>query len=213
MDQSQDDDLYLFNGGTYNATATSLNGQLFDEFLPGTPITKPTSSNNAGYLDPSQLNNPQEPLVKTENTLDNAQFPQEYRSGSASSSSQGSSSNSPHLHNRNMSIDSNNPNAILNKPTTNWSSGIGGLQVPLGEEVTNDSNMAGFEQPFPVNPDFEASNQQMASDFDFETAASTPSGIGSDPAKMIFPMTMQSVRSTPNFASLGALKTHPQVIP
>ena len=38
-----------------------------------------------------------------------------------------------------------------------------------------DTDMTGFD------PDFEASNQQMASDFDFETAASTPSGFDTAP--------------------------------
>jgi hypothetical protein len=48
--------------------------------------------------------------------------------------------------------------------------------MPTNEHFGEDASMTGFDQ------DYEASNKQMASDFDFETAASTPSGF--NPAAM-----------------------------
>lgn len=210
MDHSQDEDLYLFNGA-FNPGATPLNAQLFDDLIPASPATQFATNNDAGYLDPSSLNNTQDSSLKTDNSLRAPHFPQQYRSGSATSSSQGSSSNSPQLHHRNMSMDSNNADNILNKAATDWSSSTQGVSLPSGRDISSDPNVPRFDQTFSVNPDFEASNRQMASDFDFDTAASTPSGLDTTRPNLVIPMNGQTVRSTHNFGSFSAMKINPQV--
>ena len=161
MDSTQDEDMYLLDS-SFGQTPATFPGQAFDEFLAdGTP--RPTGSSSAAFLNPDDLAAKQSPVpantsrttIKQENLV-----PQ---SGSNSPSPH-SSTNSPRA--RAPPVSSTDA-----RQHGNWQSGINGLPMPSGEELFGNTDMTGLE-------DFEASNQQMASDFDFETAASTPSGFG-----------------------------------
>ena len=174
----QDQDFYLLNG-TYGDDPNPLNAQIFDDFTNASPNISGDSDTHGGFLNPSKLERPQDSNVKSESSFSQAQFQHQYRSGSASSSSPGSSTDSPKYPTefRNRSMDSNNTEAVMNKQRTNWASGVTGIPVSSGDDLVGDSNMAGLDQNYSIGSDFEASNQQMATDFDFETAGSTPSGF------------------------------------
>lgn len=210
MEQSQDDDIYLLNG-TYNAAVNPLNAQLFDDFLPGSSMEQPMAGGHTEYLDPGTLTNSRESNIKTEENPNTRQYSHQYRSGSATSSSQGSSSNSPQLHHRNVSAESNNVGAILDEAASNWPGGAPGISLVPRQRISDDPISSRFDQTFSGNSDFEASNQQMATDFDFDTAASTPSGLDNPRPNIVNPRNGQAARQTPNFGNFGALKNNPQV--
>ncbi len=166
MATAHDDDMYLFQTGL--GQTPSFAGQDFDAFL-GTPVPDVDPSNvSAGFLNPNDL------AIKRKSESfsprpQNGAFVSGSR-GSASGSSS-TSSESPADHRRNRSAPSTaSPPAHTTVPGT-WGSGINGFSMPANEQLFGDTPMAGMDQ------DFESSNQEMASAFDFETAASTPSGF------------------------------------
>lgn len=159
--------MYLFQSGLDQTPAFA--GQDFDAFLASPAPEVDHSATTTGFLNPSDLSIKQEgdgPSPLPTNTA----FARASR-GSASGSSS-SSSNSPVDHGRNMSAASTaSPPPAHNSMQGAWGSGINGFSISSNEQLFEDTSMVGMDQ------DFEASNQQMASDFDFDTAASTPSGF------------------------------------
>jgi hypothetical protein len=121
----------------------------FDEFL-NDPEADPA---NDVLINPSDL-------VKKESTDSPAfNLQQEHRNSSSSSSDESLQ------HHRNNSQASAASSAFMN-----WGTGVNGISMPT-QQMFGDSPMGGLDN------DYEASNRQMASDFDFDTAASTPSGF------------------------------------
>lgn len=161
--------MYLF-GGVYTPNPPPFAGSSFDDLLPDTPVKGGGDTASTEFLNPIDL------AVKQEESAPPGFPPATYikkpPSPSASSgSSQGSSSSSTKRHSRYASEKLTASPSAHPTPTGAWSTGINGLKMPSGENMFTDTDMSGLDA------DFEASNQQMASDFDFETAASTPSGF------------------------------------
>ncbi|KIW93001.1 uncharacterized protein Z519_06850 [Cladophialophora bantiana CBS 173.52] len=166
MASAQDDDMYLFQTGLGQTPAFA--GQDFDAFLETPAPDDDQSASHAGFLNPNDL------TIKRETDSfspvpPNDAFARASR-GSASGSSS-SSSESPTDHTRHMSAASTASPSAHDTIQSTWGSGINGFSISSGDHLFEDTAMAGLDQ------DFEASNQQMASDFDFDTAASTPSGF------------------------------------
>ncbi|RMZ75129.1 hypothetical protein DV737_g5455, partial [Chaetothyriales sp. CBS 132003] len=169
MATTQEDDMYLFNAGL-DQTPNAFSAQDFDPFLESSADqdTEPAAADSFFNL-PDLIKQEQQCTSPADLAL---KFPQLHR-GSDSSSSSAESGN---FHNRNRSEVSATSSAMAGQEK-NWGSGINGLTMPATEQFFDDSTMTGIDQ------DFEASNKQMASDFDFDTAASTPSGF--DAAAMV----------------------------
>ncbi|RMD43217.1 hypothetical protein DV735_g1972, partial [Chaetothyriales sp. CBS 134920] len=182
MATAQEDDMYLFNA-SLDQTPNAFAAADFDPFLESG-----VDQDNEVTAD-SFFNLPD--LVKQEQQANSPadiahKFPPLHR-GSGSSSSSAASGN---LHNRNHSEISVTSSALAGQDKT-WGSGINGMTMPATQQFFDDSTMTGIDQ------DFEASNKQMASDFDFDTAASTPSGFDANIATMASKHTsMQPFQST-----------------
>ena len=158
--------MYLFQTGL--GQTPSFAGQDFDAFLE-TPVPNAEQTNlSGGFLDPNDLTIKREFESISPPSHDSA-FAQGPR-GSASGSST-SSSDSAGDHKRNMSAASTASPQAHDVAQGAWGSGINGYSMPSNEQLFGDTTMAGMDA------DFEASNQEMDSAFDFETAASTPSGF------------------------------------
>ncbi|KIW39054.1 uncharacterized protein PV06_08868 [Exophiala oligosperma] len=166
MASTQDEDMYLFGGGLEQTPAFA--GQEFDTFLTSTESDPDDSTiMTAGYLNPNDLSikreyNDYSPMPDGTSF---SRFPRGSGSGSSNSSSA-----SPVDQQRDTSAPSTASPPAHNPVQGAWGSGINGFSIS-NEHGFDDAAMADIDQ------DFEASNQQMASDFDFETAASTPSGF------------------------------------
>ncbi|OAP57851.1 hypothetical protein AYL99_08589 [Fonsecaea erecta] len=166
MASAQDDDMYLFQAGIDQTPAFA--GQDFDAFLETPAPELDRSASPPAFLNPNDLTIKREadsfsPLPH------NDAFARASR-GSASGSSS-SSSEDPADRTRQMSAPSTASPPAHDTIQGTWGSGINGFSISSDEPLFEDTTMAGLDQ------DFEASNQQMASDFDFDTAASTPSGF------------------------------------
>jgi hypothetical protein len=195
MASTQDEDMYLFQGAALDQTPAFAD-QDFDHFLasPAPDVGQP-SATTAGYLNPNDLS------IKRETTgysplPAHAAFERSSR-GSASGSSS-SSSDSPFDDKRQLSAASTASPPPQNTTQGTWGSGINGFSISAHEQMYEDASMAGADE------DFEASNQQMASDFDFETAASTPSGFAATNGNAIKGSTMsQPFARQNNFGAMG----------
>jgi IPT/TIG domain/Ankyrin repeats (many copies) len=190
MESTQDDDMYLFDS-SFGQTHAAFPGQAFDDFLAGgTP--RPTGSTSATFMNPDDLAAKQSPATTDTSRTTIKQENPVSQSGSDSSSAH-SSTNSPSVQAQPV------PGTDARQPG-NWQSGINGLTMPSGEELFGNTDMTGLE-------DYEASNQQMASDFDFETAASTPSAFVSSNLSNTGPATAAApFRTSVSFNSLAQLK-------
>ena len=203
MDASQDD-MYLFN-----SSAAAFPGSAFDEFLPDTPAKGEDSS---AFLNPDELNVKQEPGTPSAASKSTARKAKAQEASASASSSQ--TMTTPQLQNRNFSL------ASTTSPSTTagWSTGINGFSMPAGsaDEMFADTDMTGVSG---LDADFEASNTQMASDFDFDTAASTPSAFANatlaPPVGPIMTTTsgMRNFRGSVNFTGLPNLKGTSPLLP
>lgn len=174
MASTQDEDMYLFGGSLSQAPVFA--GQDFDAFLNSPAPDGDISTANAGYLNPNDLSIKRE-LHDYSPRPDSTSFARSPR-GSASGSST-SSSESPPDQKRNMSAASTASPPAGDSARGGWSSGINGYSISSNEQMFEDAPMAGVDQ------DFETSNQEMDSAFDFETAASTPSGFDASSANVM----------------------------
>ncbi|EXJ61082.1 hypothetical protein A1O7_05235 [Cladophialophora yegresii CBS 114405] len=189
MATAHDEDMYLFQ-------TPSFAGQDFDAFL-GTPAPDVDQTGlPAGFLNPNDLTIKRESESFSPPAHDGA-FVRGSR-GSASGSSS-TSSDSPAEDERNMSAPSTASPPPHDTIQGSWGSGINGFSISANEQLFEDASMAGMDQ------DFEVSNQQMASAFDFETAASTPSGLemmNKAPSTRT-PLVNQPFGRPPNFSGYG----------
>lgn len=165
MASTQDDDMYLFQGGLDQTQ--SFAGQDFDTFLTSPAADATLQNGNPVFLNPNDLSVKREADDSTAFSTNSAFSRSPRGSGSGSSSS---SSDSPNYWANNTKESTASPRAQDNAQAA-WGSGINGFSMPSNEQMFEDASMAGMD------PDYETSNQQMASDFDFDTAASTPSGF------------------------------------
>ncbi|KAK5095373.1 SPT3 Dosage dependent suppressor of Ty-induced promoter mutations-like protein [Exophiala xenobiotica] len=159
MANEQDDDMYLFNGDM-GQTPNAFTGQTFDSFLDATAAQNDDAM-NLEFLNPGDL------VIKKEHTTSPKTHPTYARTPTSSTSSSNSSDFPPH-HNRNVSTATTTSPAMSKSGT--WGTGINGMPMPMHEQYLENGSMSGMDQDL---------DQQMASAFDFETAASTPSGFDS----------------------------------
>ncbi|RMZ91184.1 hypothetical protein DV736_g1578, partial [Chaetothyriales sp. CBS 134916] len=187
MATTQEDDMYLFNAGL-DQTPNAFSAQDFDLFLESSADQDNEPAADTLFNLPDLIKQEQQPNSPADLAL---KFPQLHRG----SDSSGSSAESGDFHNRNHSGVSATSSAMAGQEK-NWGSGINGLTMPATEPFFDDSTMTGIEQ------DFEASNKQMASDFDFDTAASTPSGFDATTmaAKSNRMQPLQSTAKIPRFS-------------
>lgn len=158
MANIQDDDMYLFQGDI-GQTPNSFAGQTFDTFLDAAAGAQDEDAMNTDFLDPDDLN------IKKEYTASPRVDPA-FTRASTSSASSSSSSDSPLQHNRNIST-ATTTSPMMNKNDV-WDTGINGMSIPMNEQYYENESMSGMDQEL---------EQQMANAFDFDTAASTPSGF------------------------------------
>lgn len=163
--------MYLFQSG-FAETPAPFPGQAFDDFLSSSVKTPAAASPE--FLNPSELSIKPESQDEQTIRLDSMAARTARSPPSSDGSTRSSSSDDANTsHNRNISAASGiAPAATQLRDPSLWNtSGINGLSMPSGDDMFTDASMNG------IDSDFEASNEQMASDFDFETAASTPSGF------------------------------------
>ena len=186
MASTQDDDMYLFQSGL-DLPNPGFAGQDFDTFLTG--------ADQGQDAPPDTFLNPND-LVKKEDDSPvggSLRFSESHRGSDTSSSSEEAFK----YHDRNNSEVSASSSAFAQAQKA-WGSGINGFSMPSAAQTPEDASMTGLEQ------DYEVSNQQMASDFDFETAASTPSGY--NPANAKSAGAVQPLRRTMNTAQFGQVR-------
>jgi len=159
MANEQDDDMYLFNGDM-GQTPNAFAGQTFDSFLDAS-AAQTDDTMNTEFLNPGDL------VVKKEYTTSPGAHPTYARTPTSSTSSSDTSGSPPH-HNRNVSTATTTSPAMSKNGM--WGTGINGMSMPMNEQYFENGSMSGMDQDL---------DQQMASAFDFETAASTPSGFDS----------------------------------
>lgn len=153
MAADQDDDMYLFQGDS-----GSYAGQTFDSFLDVAPGQNDDAM-NTDFLTPDDL------TIKKEYAASPRVNPS-FTRASTSSASSSSSSDSPSHHHRNVSTATTTSPALSKNDL--WDTGINGMSMPMNEQYFHEAS--GMDHDL---------DQQMASAFDFETAASTPSGFDS----------------------------------
>ncbi len=194
MEGTQDEDMYLFDS-SFGQPPIAFPGQAFDDFLSGgTP--RPVGSSSAVFMNAGELAASQSPTNTNTSRTTVKQEKGASPSGSDSSSAR-SSTNSPRMQAQRASSTTASTDA---RQAGNWQSGINGLTMPSGDEIFGTTDMTGLE-------DYEASNQQMASDFDFDTAASTPSGFGNTTlSNSRAPTLTAPFRTSVSFNSLAQLK-------
>ena len=194
MDSTQDDDMYLFDS-SLGQTPAAFPGQAFDEFLAGgTP--RPSGSSSAAFINPEDFAAKQSPSTTNTSRAILKQEKGVPQSGSASSSAD-SLTNANSVRAQKMSTTGTLSDVGR---SGNWQSGINGLTMPSGDELFNNTGLTGLE-------DYEASNQQMASDFDFDTAASTPSGFANSTLSPTRPSAgLAPFRTSVSFSSLAQLR-------
>lgn len=187
MAASHDDDMYLFQG-SYEQTP-GYPGQAFDDFLETSPTA---GDSNSTFLNPNDL------TIKKEGG-ENLQGIDTHKPTSSPPSSSGSSRSSSSIpakrHLRDVSEASTASQTGVPSRSGAWRSGINGLTMPSNDDLFPDTDMSGFEE------DFIASNEQMASDFDFDTAASTPSGLDAAPFSLRAKSNTQPFSGSTGFAS------------
>ncbi|KAK5070829.1 SPT3 Dosage dependent suppressor of Ty-induced promoter mutations-like protein [Lithohypha guttulata] len=189
MANEQDDDMYLFQGDMVQ-TPGAFAGDSFDAFLDASSTAQNDDMMNTDFL------NPEEFAVKREST--SPRVDPTYTRASTSSASSSSSSDSPLHHNRNVSTTTTASPAMSKNEI--WSTGINGMSVPMNDQYYENG----------MDPDLD---QQMASAFDFDTAASTPSGL--DAASMQNTRAFAPpprIRRTANIMSMGSARhTSPRI--
>lgn len=199
MDGTQDDDMYLFQSG-FTETPAPFPGQAFDDFLVNTPSAKTPAEISPAFLNPNELSIKRESQEEQTVRLDSMAARTARSPPSSDGSTRSSSSDDAKFnHNRNISTASGvSPHITQGEDQSMWNtSGIEGLSMPTGDEMFTDSNMTGLDN------DFEASNEQMASDFDFETAASTPSGFDAASLQQTKSAPGMQVFRRTNFSAMG----------
>ena len=192
MANTHEDDMYLFQSVDPSANGFGA-GSDFDTFLEN-PISPEQDNLQGGFLNPNDLIK-QEQDVNSPNDA-SLRFATSHRGSDSSSSS----SEAYNYHNRNNSGISTSSSALA-AGQGSWGTGINGYSMPAGGEFLGDTPMEG------ISEDVEAVNQQMASDFDFETAASTPSGYDPDAASSKKGSAVKPLKRTANFGQFPPTRT------
>src|SRR2546423_2089638 len=170
MANNGDEDMYLFNSGL-SPNGAPYAGATFDELLPDTPSSRGESTASTAFFNPHDLAIKRESDAQAGATSTIHPIKDGSSSASDGSSKESSSSSTRHQ-NRYAPENFIASPSVRGTTTDDWGTGISGLKMPSNDEMFGDTEMSGLVA------DFEVSNQQMASDFDFDTAASTPSGYG-----------------------------------
>ncbi|EHY61323.1 SPT3 Dosage dependent suppressor of Ty-induced promoter mutations-like protein [Exophiala dermatitidis] len=167
MASMQDEDMYLFSGNLDHTSTYA--GQDFESFLASPAPEADSSTSSIGFLNPSDLSIKREADAFTP-LHGSAAFVRSSRGSGSGSSSSSADSGEDQKGNISAASTASPPahNASMHGA---WGSGINGFSISSNEPLFEHASVVAFD------PDFEVSNKQMASDFDFETAASTPSGF------------------------------------
>lgn len=176
MDNIMDDrDTLCFDPSVLNASTPSLGRDFEDLFFR--PSSAPQLSDAMSCLSPSEMPN------KSENDVPPAgSTPSDTRSDSPEDSSHSSSMDSPTGHLRNASLASNHSglfspdSTITERYIPSWPNAD---QFSLGEGAFfgQDNGNFSVRDDSTVEHDVESSNKAMASAFDFDSAASSPSPL------------------------------------
>jgi hypothetical protein len=159
--------MYLFNAGL-SPNGAPYAGATFDDLLPDTPASRGSTASTA-FLNPHDLAIKRESDARVDSTPTTQRKMAGSPSASDGSSHESSSSSTKHPSGYASENYTTSP-SVHGTTTDDWGTGISGLKMPTSDDMFGDTEMSGLDA------DFEVSNQQMASDFDFDTAASTPSG-------------------------------------
>lgn len=180
MADMHDEEGTFFFESTMTNTSPIFPGQAFDDLFPDTPATNGVNMASPAYLNPTELS------FKNQAQLQTVALPTKPRATSSRSpadspetSSQSSSSGSSTHHDPSFSNNPVVPDAYNGSSTSSgagWGSGVQGYSMPAEDAFFPDTDMTS------MGTDFETGNEQMASAFDFDTAASTPSGFGNSAA-------------------------------
>jgi hypothetical protein len=197
MANNGDDDMYLFNAGL-SPSGIPYAGATFDELLPDTPASRGSTASTA-FLNPHDLAFKRESDAQANLTPSGRRKKDGSPSASDGSSQESSSSSTKHNSRYASGNFSVSPSA-RGTTTDDWGTGISGLKMPSGDDIFGDTEMSGLDA------DFEVSNQQMASDFDFDTAASTPSGYEGMKAARLKPA--PAVQSFRNAQTINPQRTN-----
>ena len=188
MVNNGDEDMYLFNPGL-SPNGAPYAGETFDDLLPPDTPASRGSTVSTSFFSPPDLAIKRESDVQGE-SMTTAQVQKAGSPSASDGSSQESSSSSTKNRSRYASGKYTASPSARGTTTDGWSTGISGLKMPSNEDMFGDTEMSSLDA------DFEVSNQQMASDFDFDTAASTPSGYGDTKlSKLKSAATAQSFRN------------------
>lgn len=176
MDNIMDDrDTLCFDPSVLNASTPSLSRDFEDMFFR--PSSAPQLSDAMSCLSPSEMPN------KSQNDVPPAgSTPSDTRSDSPEDSSHSSSMDSPTGHLRNASLASNH-SGLFSPDSTATERYIPGWpnadQLSLGDEGAFLGQESGglLTRDDSMEHDVESSNKAMASAFDFDSAASSPSPL------------------------------------
>ena len=196
MEINQDEDMYLFDS-SFGQTPITFPGQAFDDFIAGgTP--RPTGSSPASFINPDDFGKQSVANTKPSRTTS------KHEGGAQSALGSSNAASSPIARRIQTQRALGTSNA---REMGNWQSGINGLTMASREGLFTATDTSRLE-------DYEASNQQMASDFDFDIAASTPSGFGSSTlASTRAPTTTAPFRNCVSFSSLAQLRNSSPRLP
>ena len=175
-------------------------GQDFDDLFSHPTSSRTVTEQGSTCLSPSELSvkrpyQEQQDALRPPNIV-KSDSPAE----SPDNSSRSSSSESPRNHLRNPSVSSStsavhseNHMMPFGYTSEDWvNSDLGSVKE---ESLFNfDPSLPNVEVPFPTEPDLESSNKAMDAAFDFESAASTPSPLRTEPAPQLNHQTKAKAR-------------------
>ena len=183
MENPLDKGDFGFDPSFLGSSTPDASRQLEDLFLSPASTTRPSDSNSC--LSPSDLTlngNSKESSAVTEPT---PSYRSDTQSNSPADSSHGSSADSPMGHLRNPSVHSNSeifsPGSVGgDRFLPNGWSNAEDISAVHDDFFSQDNGASFLKGDFAVDGDIEMSNKAMASAFDFESAASSPSPLKMD---------------------------------
>ena len=201
MEDSHDEDMYLFDTGMAQ-TVNSFPSQTFvDEFL-GENTPNATTTRSGQCMNPVELTT-HRPKSNSSEALKSLlpygdQLEPEYHSLKQVSDLEEVS----HLPSASRQAHTSNISALTMAPANDWQSNMEQLTIPTDDELYAPRDVK--------NPqEFEASNQRMATDFDFDKAAGASSDLVDTSLPSSRHTSSASFRTSASFNSLTHLKNRP----
>lgn len=183
MENSLEKGDFGFDASFLDSSTPDASRQLEELFLTPASTTRP--SNSKSCLSPSDLTLNRDSKESTTVTEPTPFYRSDTQSNSPPDSSHASSSDSPMGHLRNASVHSNSeifsPGSVGgDRFMPNGWSNPDDLSTVHDDFFSQDNGSSFLKGEFTVDGDIEMSNKAMASAFDFESAASSPSPLKMD---------------------------------